>query len=301
MTEPRVHIGPELDPAIEDAVRRGGGQPADPESADAVVWLGGPDALHAVLGPRVRWVQLPSAGIEAWLASGVIDSDRTWTSAAGVYADSVAEHALALILAGRRRLHECARADRWRPELHGRPLAGATVTIVGAGGIGESLIRMLEPLGVEVVAVTRSGRAVAGAEAVPADRLADVWPRSDVVVLAAPATDATRHMIGEAELRALPDHAWLVNVGRGSLVDHDALVRALRGGWIAGAALDVTEPEPLPDDHPLWRLPNALITPHAANPPQALRAALAGRVAENVARFAAGRELIGAIDADRGY
>jgi phosphoglycerate dehydrogenase-like enzyme len=301
VSPPRVHVGPDQDPVIEKAVRRGGGRLAEPGSADAVVWLGDPDGLPAVLEPGVRWVQLPSAGIEHWLASGVIDSERAWTSAVGAYAGSVAEHALALILAGRRRLHECARARRWDADLHGRPLAGATVTIVGAGGIGEALIRMLAPLGVSVIAVTRGGRAVAGAEAVAADRLDEVWSRSDVVVLAAPATPATRHMLAEPQLRALPGHAWIVNVGRGALINHDALVRALRDGRIGGAALDVTEPEPLPDGHPLWELPNVLITPHAANPLEVLRAELAERVAENVARFAAGRDLLGAVDAGRGY
>jgi phosphoglycerate dehydrogenase-like enzyme len=231
----------------------------------------------------------------------VIDDRRAWSSAVGAYSQSVAEHALALILAGRRRLHECARAERWRPELHGPPLAGATVTVVGAGGIGTALIRMLAPLDARAIAVTRDGRGVAGAPGLAPARLAEAWPMSDVVVLAAPATAATRHLMGEPELRALPDHAWLVNVARGALVDHAALARALEAGWIAGAALDVTEPEPLPADHPLWGLPNVLITPHAANPPEALRPALAGRVAENVARFARGAELLGLIDRDRGY
>ena len=219
----------------------------------------------------------------------------------GAFAHITAEHALALTLAGLRRLHECARASEWG-ERFGRSLEGSTVLIVGAGGIGRALIRLLEPLRVRVIAVNRSGRAVPGAHvSLPVERVAEAWPEADVVVLAAPATDATRHLIGAAELDALPAHAWVVNVARGSLIDTDALSRALAAGGIGGAGLDVTDPEPLPASHPLWREPRALITPHSANPPRAMMPALAERVAENVARFAANEELVGVIDLDSGY
>ena len=121
------------------------------------------------------------------------------------------------------------------------------------------------------------------------------------MVIAAPATDGTRHLVGARELAAMREDAWLVNVARGSLVDTDALVEALRSGSIAGAALDVTDPEPLPDGHPLWELPNALITPHVATPPEAERRHFAARVEENVRRLAAGEELEGLIDPEGGY
>ena len=303
MSPPRLHVGPDADSALVEAARRAEAELVAPEDAEAFVWVGGPDALPPVLHPGVRWVQLPNAGVEKWLDAGIIDRERTWTSAAGVYAHTVAEHALGLMLAGARKLPDAVRATSWRTaELNGHTLEGLRVAIVGAGGIGRSLIRMLEPFGTEVIAITRSGREVEGAtESLPADRLAEVWPRADVVVVAAPATEATRHLLGEDELRALPSGAWIVNVARGSLIDTDALVRVLREGAIAGAALDVTDPEPLPDGHPLWSEPRALITPHTANPPQALIRRLAGRVEENVRRFAAGEELLGVIDLDRDY
>jgi phosphoglycerate dehydrogenase-like enzyme len=120
-------------------------------------------------------------------------------------------------------------------------------------------------------------------------------------VIAAPSTPDARHIIGAAELDAMRDDAWLVNVARGSLVDTDALVAALAAGAIRGAALDVTDPEPLPDGHPLWSEPRALITPHIANPDTTLRRYLARRVEENVRRFARGDELLAVIDADAGY
>ncbi len=204
-------------------------------------------------------MQLPSAGVESWL--GRVDRERVWTSAAGAYGLPVAEHALALMLAGARRLADCARAETWT-EPPARPLDGSTVAIVGAGGIGRALIGLLEPLDVEVLAVTRRGRD----GTLPASRLPEVLPVAHHVVIAAPATADTRHIIGAAELEAMRDDAWLVNVARGALVDTDALVAALAAGSIAGAALDVTDPEPLPDGHPLWSEPRALITPHIANP-----------------------------------
>jgi phosphoglycerate dehydrogenase-like enzyme len=176
------------------------------------------------------------------------------------------------------------------------------VAIVGAGGIGRALIGLLEPFGCEVIAVTRRGRDVPGASrTLPADRLAEAWPAARHVVIAAPATAGTRHLVGARELAAMREDAWLVNIARGSLVDTDALVEALRAGAIAGAALDVTDPEPLPDGHPLWELPNALITPHVGTPADTERGLFAERVRENVRRLVAGEPLVGVVDAEGGY
>jgi D-3-phosphoglycerate dehydrogenase len=235
------------------------------------------------------------------MASGRVDGERVWTSAAGAYARAVAEHTLALLLAGARRLGEAACARSWgAPPGHG--LDGRTVAIVGAGGIGRELIGLLGPFRCRVIAVTRRGHAVPGAQvALPADRVPEVWPEADFVVIAAPATPGTRHLVGAEDLSAMREDAWLVNIARGSLIDTDALVSALADGRIGGAALDVTDPEPLPDGHPLWDEPRALVTPHVANPPAMVGPALAERVRDNVARFAAGEELLGRIDSDAGY
>jgi phosphoglycerate dehydrogenase-like enzyme len=293
--EPVVHVAPESDRAIEDAISAGGGRIGPLEEANALVWLdSNPDSFPDALPDGIRWVQLPSAGVENWLRH--VDGARAWTSAAGAYGLPVAEHALALMLAGARRLADCARATTWS-DPPAAPLDGSTVAIVGAGGIGRALIALLEPLDVEVLAVTRRGRD----GTLPADRLGDVLPRAHHVVVAAPATPGTRHIIGAAELDAMRDDAWLVNVARGSLVDTDALVAALAQGAIAGAALDVTDPEPLPDGHPLWSEPRALITPHIANPAGTLRRYLARHVQENVARFANGDALLSPVDPEAGY
>ena len=293
--QPVVHVAPESDRAIEEAITAAGGQIGPLDEADALVWLNWDSNTFDVdLPERVRWVQLPAAGVERWLPHTA--DGRVWTSAAGAYGLPVAEHALALMLAGARRLADCARAQTWTAP-PARPLDGATVAIVGAGGIGRALTRLLAPLDVEVLSVTRRGRS----GTLPADRLPEVLPNADHVVIAAPATPDTRHIIGAAELHAMRDDAWLVNVARGSLVDTDALVAALAARAIGGAALDVTEPEPLPDGHPLWSEPRALITPHIANPAATLRRYLARHVEENVRRFARGEELVAVIDPDAGY
>jgi D-3-phosphoglycerate dehydrogenase len=293
--QPIVHVAPESDRAIEEAITAVGGRIGALDDADALVWLdSNPKSLPDGLPDGVRWVQLPSAGVEGWL--GRLDSRRAWTSAAGAYGVPVAEHVLALMLAGARRLADCARATTWT-EPPAVPLDGSTVAIIGAGGIGRALTRLLEPLDVRVIAVTRRGRD----GTLPADRMREALPDADHVVIAAPATPGTRHLIGAAELEAMRPDAWLVNVARGSLVDTDALVDALARGAIGGAALDVTDPEPLPDGHPLWSEPRALITPHIANPEATLRRYLARHVQENVARFANGDVLLSPIDLEAGY
>jgi D-3-phosphoglycerate dehydrogenase len=292
--QPVVHVAPESDRAIEEAITAAGGRIGTLDEAEAMVWVGSNPNDFPPLPDHLRWVQLPWAGVENWLDK--LDDKRTWTSATIAFGKPVAEHALALMLAGVRRLGDCARARTWtRPPV--RPLEGSTVAIVGTGAIGGALIDLLQPFGVEVVAVTRRGRN----GTLPVERLLEVLPRADFVVIAAPATPATRHLIGAGELAAMRGDAWLVNVSRGTLVDTDALVAALAAGTLGGAALDVTDPEPLPDGHPLWDAPNALITPHVANPPVSLRRYLAGQVKENVARFAKGEPLLSPVDLQAGY
>jgi phosphoglycerate dehydrogenase-like enzyme len=273
-----------------------------------VIWTDArdPEALrHLLEGSHARWVQLPFAGIERFVDAGLITADRTWTCAKGVYAPATAEHALALMLASARQLHLYARSRRWIEPGPGSPerrLAGATVLVFGAGGIGRELMAMLGPLEPAVIAVNRSGSSVPGAHrSVPAAQLNDVIGEADWVVITAPLTSETRGLFdAEMLLRMRPD-AWLVNVARGGIVDSDALVAALTEGGIAGAALDVTDPEPLPEGHPLWSLDNVLITPHVANTWDMALPELRGLVRRNVQRFAAGEPLEGVVDPSTGY
>lgn len=300
---PVIAVGPRPDPEFDAAITAGGGEPGPLARASGLVWTDSRSALPP-LPTGVRWVQLPFAGVEGFLDSGDIARNPgvVFTSAAGAYSGTVAEHALALLLAGVRGLWR--RENAWEPDAAaartGR-LGGTTVAIIGAGGIGRDLIPALRGLGVKVIAVNRSGTDVSDAVVVTADRLDEVWPVVDHVVVAAPSTPETRALVDAKVLAQLKPHSWVVNVARGSLVDTDALVAALRKGTIGGAALDVTDPEPLPAGHPLWSIPNAIITPHVANPPQHLRPALLERVEVNVRRFANGLEPLAVVDADRGY
>ncbi len=303
---PRIAVAPAAWRAfVGPAVEAGGGQIVDPADADALVWTdpADPDGLGEVLDahPGLRWVQLPWAGIEPYVGVIRAHADRTWTCAKGVYAAPVAEHALGLALAGLRRLDRYARAGSWgRPE--GRNLVGARVTIVGGGGIAEALLGMLAPFGCDVTVVRRTTRPMAGASRVVASADLDgALAGADVVVLALALTPDTDGLIDRRRLDLVAEGACLVNVARGRHVVTDDLVAALREGPLGSAGLDVTEPEPLPDGHPLWALPNAIVTPHTANTPEMAVPLLAARVTDNVRRWADGRPLVGPVDAAAGY
>ena len=288
--------------ALERAVELGGGRIVEAGGANAIVWAaGGNERIRRLLRPGVEWVQVWDAGFDDWWATGAVDGTRTWTAAKGVYALPIAEYCVAALLSAARLLPTVVRARRWDP-LHVRSLDGAVVGIVGAGGIGAELISLLRPLGATTLALTRSGREVPGvAESLGPEGLDQLLAASDYVVLAAPLTPETDGLLSAERLALMRDTAWLVNVGRGRLVDTSALVAALVKGSIAGAVLDVTDPEPLPDGHPLWQQPNTVITSHTACTAELGRAALAARVVENVRRFAAGEPLLGVVDLDAGY
>ena len=307
MTGARIHIAPVSEPGLEAAVTKGGGTLVDPGEADGVIWVNprDPHGLKELLQScPARWVQLPFAGIESFFEAGVIDPSLTWTCAKGIYAHACAEHALALMLSGSRRLAHHARERKWEEPGLGSPerrLKGLTLLIVGLGGIGRSLAEMVVPFGMDVVGTSRSGSPVPGVEVHRSDELPSLLGAADFVVICAALTDETRALISADELEAMKPDAWLVNVARGGLVDTDALVAALERGAIAGAALDVTDPEPLAPDHPLWGMDNVLITPHVANTWDMALPELRDLVYRNVENFRTGAELEGLVDPSLGY
>jgi D-3-phosphoglycerate dehydrogenase len=305
----RVAVAPQEAPPIEAAVKSGGGEVVSPDDADAIVWTdpAHPGDLKTLLqSSPAHWVQLPFAGIEGFVEAGVLDSDHLWTSAKAAYGPATAEHALALILAAARRIHVHARASSWEGEAARSPsetawrrLQNATVALVGTGGIGRALLR---PLGAVVIGVNRSGRPLPGAaRTVTVEGLDDVVPEADFVVLAAALTPQTRWLFDTDMLGRMRSDAWIVNVARGPLIETGALVAALARGSVGGAALDVTDPEPLPDGHPLWSLENVLITPHVANTWAMAVPELAALVRRNVAAWSRGEDLEGVVDPDLGY
>jgi D-3-phosphoglycerate dehydrogenase len=307
-SKPWVAVVPARDEAMITAVVEGGGEPCEPEQAQAIVWTDphDPEGLRKVLeASPATWVQLPLAGIEAFVATGMIDSARTWTSAKGIYGYACAEHAVALMLAAARRIHQHVLIRRWETAPIGSPhrrLRGSTVVIVGMGGIGRALVPLLDPFGVRILGVSRSGSPVPGIERVVAsENLVDIVSDADFVVLAAALTPRTRHLFERGMFARMKTTAWLVNVARGGLIDTDALVEALAARTIGGAALDVTDPEPLPDEHPLWNMQEAIVTSHVANTLDMSLPELRALVRRNVGRFVSGEPLEGLVDPEQGY
>jgi phosphoglycerate dehydrogenase-like enzyme len=290
---------------LEGAVEAGAGEVVPPADAGAVVWghQADPEGLATLLAdhPQLIWVQLPWAGVEPYVDVIRRFADRTWTCGKGVYAEPVAEHALTLALAGLRGIATYARADEWGTG-SGRNLLGARVVVLGGGGITESLLRLLGPFGCDVTVVRRHPDPLPGAtRVVGPDGLDDALAGADVVVLALALTPETTGILDARRLRLLPSHAWVVNVARGGHIVTDDLVQALADGSIGGAALDVTDPEPLPAGHPLWSEPRCLITPHTANTVEMAEPLLRARVADNVRRWIAGEPLVGLVDPAAGY
>jgi phosphoglycerate dehydrogenase-like enzyme len=260
-----------------------------------------PQAIKAERG-RLKWIGLTSAGYDVLLRAGV-PPDVAMTYAITVHGPAVAEHAVALLLALVRQLPRAitaqAGADWNAPAMIGslRSLEDLSVAIVGFGSIGGSVAERLRPLAKRIIGVSRLGNADARADVMyPSSRLHEALAQSDAVILTVTFTEETRHLIDAAALAALPPNALVVNVSRGAVVDGAALHGALVAGRLAGAALDVTEPEPLPATDPLWRTPGVIVTPHIG--PFGSRATgqrLAAQYERNVDRFVRGETLEGTI------
>jgi phosphoglycerate dehydrogenase-like enzyme len=288
---------------LTSAVTEGGGVVVPIEQAEALIWTSttGPRELRSLLDehPTIRWVQLPFAGVEPFVE--VLDQERAWTCGKGVYAEPVAEHALALALGGMRGLGRYARAASWSDPV-GTNLLGAEVCILGGGAITRSLVRLLQPFGTYLTVVRNRPEPISGvAEVVGLDGLKSAVAEANLVVLALALTDETERIIDADVLDVMREDAWIVNVARGRHIDTDALVDALREQRLGGAALDVVDPEPLPDDHPLWSMDNVIITPHVGNTPEMGIKLLWARVRENVERFGRGQDLLGPVHVELGY
>jgi len=243
--------------------------------------------------PRLRVVQTLTAGVEH--VAGFVPPDVTLCNGRGIHDASTAELTMTLMLAALRGVPRFVRAQdrhRWEP-VTAPALADRTVLIVGHGSVGRALERRLEGFEVDVLRVARSGR-----EGVHAfDDLPSLLPQADVVVLIVPLTEQTRGMVDREFLGRMRQGALLVNVARGPVVDTDALVEALHADRIS-AALDVTDPEPLPEDHPLWVAPNLLVSPHVGGASSAMWPRAHRLVREQLARFAAGEPLANVMDGD---
>lgn len=250
---------------------------------------------------NVKWIQSLAAGPNDVLGAGFDSSKIRITTGSGLHDHTVAEHALGLLLNAARRFYEMRDyqlQSKWPQHLGGpqpdRPkgkftsLRDANVLIWGYGNIAKSLAPHLTGLGAQVRGIARSAGVRNGVEVYGEDKLPELLPKTDALVMILPGSDSTKHALNAERLKLLPNHAWIVNVGRGTSVDEDALVEALENSQIGGAALDVFDKEPLPGSSKLWKAPNVIVSPHAAGGrPQGAEVL----IAENLRRFQAGQDL----------
>jgi len=277
---------------------------------EADMLYGFPSAEIVATAPRLRWIQAPSAGVE-FVANipALVESDIVVTNTRGAHATSVGEHVFALLLTFTRGIRTSlewqqhkhwGRAEGYRA-LH--EIAGSTMGIIGFGQIGRGIAQRARAFELDLLAI--DAQAVDGhpylEEVWPPSRLHELLSRADVVVVATPYTFETHHLIDAEALAAMRPHAYLIVVSRGGIVDEDALYAALQKNQLAGAALDVTEQEPLPPASPLWELPNVLITPHLAGASSSKERRCVEILRENVVRFVNGEALLNVVDKQRGY
>ena len=296
----RNFIGPGSYPKCEAALREAGAEiVSSMAEAEGFVFTQIPGGEFPELTPSIQWVQFPMAGINAYIEQGIVTPGRRYSNASGVYGEQVAEAALAMILGLYHQHTLVTRADSWSVrdvvDPTTRWLRDRTVFIVGYGGIGRDLEKYLEPFNVRLIRM-RSGGIDGGYES-----FHEALGAADVVVLACPLTPETRKLMGRDEFAAMRDDALFINVARGEVVDTDALVWALDNQQIAGAGVDVTDPEPLPDGHPLWGRNNVIITPHVANTYASMDHLLAPVVSENYRRLVTGERMLTEVDPGRGY
>lgn len=258
---------------------------------------------------NLRWLCSDFAGVEKYLPDGLWPRpDCLLSNASGAYGPTISEHIIMVLLMLLRRMPEYS-ADlarrKWTYYAPVRSIIGSRVVLLGTGDIGRHTARRLKGLGAAVTGVCRSGKSGDPAfdQVVPISELDSVLPQADALVMALPATPETAGILSRERIDLLPPSAYVVNVGRGSTVDQETLAEALRAGRIAGAALDVMTPEPLPEDHPLWSCPNTIITPHiSGNMSLGLTCDLAVELfCGDLRRYAAGERLHNLVDRRKGY
>ena len=236
--------------------------------AQASIILGWPRASDMKHCKNLKWFQAMWAGTDEYLGEGILPEGIILTSSSGSNKIGVAEHVLAMILSLCRLLptyHESQKKHEWLYEGQMKSVYGSTVLIVGAGNIGATLAGMCKGLGAHTIGLKRSLTPVAGFDEIHTmDKLDELLPKADIVVLVVPHSPETEGLMSEERLRRMKDDAILVSSGRGSVLDQEGLVKVMGEGKLWGAALDVTVPEPLPADHPLWDIPNLVLTPHVA-------------------------------------
>jgi phosphoglycerate dehydrogenase-like enzyme len=274
--------------------------------ADVIFGLSAPPDTVA-RAPRLKWIQVISAGVDRWVSTDVWNSPVILTGVSGIHATPVGEFAMTLMLMFAKNAPCSFRMMRTRQWQHyaTHSLRGKSVGIVGLGHIGKEIARLSKAFGMSVFATRRSilvpGKTQNVDLLLPQSQIQRMLRKSDYIVLSVPLTPETRHIIGERELRAMKPSARLINVGRGQLVDEEALIRALDQKHIAGAGLDVTYTEPLPKESRLWSYDNVIISPHLSWAMENYLSHATHLFCKNLRRYLAGKKLLNVVDRKRGY
>jgi len=257
--------------------------------------------------PKLKWFQTMLAGVDHFLSEDLIESPVLLTNMSGFHGGMVGEVALAMILMFAKRAPFCFENKLEKKWVRFDPmlLAGKTAGIIGLGHIGRNVARLCKAFGMNVIGTRRSAREGERARyvdrVVPVNRLEDLLSESDFVLLFLPSTGETDKLIGERELLSMKPSAYLLNLGRGSTVDEEGLIRALSEGWIAGAGLDAFSVEPLPPDSSLWELPNVILFPHVAGKTDHYERIINELFCKNLERYLAGKRLLNIVNKKRGY
>jgi D-2-hydroxyacid dehydrogenase (NADP+) len=257
--------------------------------------------------PKLRWIQVISAGVDRWIGTDVWQSRVILTGVSGIHATPIGEFVMMLMLMFAKKTllgFKMMRSRRWRRYQAGT-LHDKTVGIVGLGHIGREVARLSKAFGMKTIATRRSAKKPGTARHVdlllPPKRMKQMLAASDFVVVCVPLTPETRHIIGKSELDAMRPSAVLINIGRGHLIDEKALIRALEKKQIAGAGLDVTYTEPLPKDSPIWRLDNVILSPHISGDMEDYMSHATGVFCENLRRYIDGKRLLNVVNRKKGY
>jgi phosphoglycerate dehydrogenase-like enzyme len=282
------------------------------EIVDADAYIGNITSAEVRAGKNLKWVGAMSAGVETLLfpsdgTSDLRDSNIILTNNKIVQGPEIADHALAMLLMLSRNLYTLYRNDQqevWNPRsFHGIELSGKTAVVVGVGGIGTQIAVRANAFGMTVIGVDPQDKPFLPflTKVVKPDQFDDVLPQADVVFLSVPDTPKSHKMMGPKQFELMKKNSYFIAVSRGGIYDMNGLVKALDEKRLAGAGVDVTDPEPLPRGHPLWKFPNVVITPHIAGRSDQDASRMVGTIKENLRRFVDGKPLINVVDKQKGY
>jgi phosphoglycerate dehydrogenase-like enzyme len=281
------------------------------ELPDADAYIGNIKPAEVRAGKNLKWVAVMSAGVENVLfksgSNDLRDSNIVLTNNKVVQGPEIADHALAMLLMLSRRLYHYEalkqKAEWERRPFEGIELRGKTAVVIGVGGIGTQIAIRANAFGMKVIGVDPEDKPFMPflEKVVKPDQLDDVIPQADVVFISAPHTEKSHKMMGMREFELMKKNSYFIAVSRGGIYEMPGLVKALDSHQLAGAGVDVTDPEPLPKDHALWQFDNVIVTPHIAGRSDQDNARMMGTIKDNIARFVDGRPLINVVDKQKGY